>query len=96
MVDERARDRDALLLAARQLVREAVELLAEADELQDLGHLALDRAARLALHLERVGDVLVDGAVRQELEVLEHAADVAAQLRHARAAQLRGASGRRR
>src|SRR6195952_1166409 len=37
VVDERPRDRDALLLPAGELVREAVELVAEADELKDLG-----------------------------------------------------------
>src|SRR5205814_24873 len=39
----------------------------------------------LALHLERIGDVLGRGPVRQQLEVLEHAADVAAQQRNLRA-----------
>ena len=47
-----------------------------------LGHLAADRRAALALHLERVRDVLGSGAARQQLEVLEDAADVAAQQRH--------------
>ena len=45
--------------------------------------LRIDVAA-LALHLERVGDVLGRGAVREQLEVLEDAADVAAQHRHLR------------
>ena len=94
--DERARDRDALLLAAGELVREAVELVGQADELRISGTFSLDLVARLALHLERVGDVLVDVAVRQQLEVLEDAADVAAQLRHARALAASPASGRRR
>ena len=44
-------------------------------------------ALRLALHLQRVGDVLGGGAARQQLEVLEDAADVAAQHRHLRALQ---------
>src|SRR5262245_64639708 len=48
----------------------------------DLGNLAPDRGAVFALHLERVRDVLRGGAARQELEVLEHAADVAAEQRH--------------
>ena len=43
------------------------------------GTFAPDRVAALALHLERVGDVLGRRAVRQQLEVLEDAADVAAQ-----------------
>ena len=88
MVDERARDRDALLLAAGELVREAVELVAEPDELQDLGHLLVDHLPRLALHLERVRHVLVGVAVGQQLEVLEDAADVAAELGDPRALEL--------
>ena len=51
----------------------------QAHEVEDLGHLAADRAAVLADHLERVGDVLVDRLVGQQLEVLEDAADVAPQ-----------------
>ena len=74
-----ARDRDALLLAAGELVGQRVHLVREPDHVHDLGHLAADRRRRLALHLERVGDVLGGGAVRQQLEVLEDAADVAAQ-----------------
>src|SRR5919108_97070 len=77
MVDEGARDRDALLLAAGELIREGAHLVRGPDEIEDLGHLAADGALPLALHLERVGDVLGRRPVRQELEVLEHAADVA-------------------
>ena len=50
--------------------------------------LRIDGAA-LALHLQRVGDVLGRGAVREQLEVLEDAADVAAQHRHLRALEPR-------
>ena len=39
--------------------------------------------AALADNLERERHVLEHGLVRQELEILEHAADVAAQIRHA-------------
>ena len=88
VVDERARDRDALLLAARQLVGVVVQLGRQADQAQDVRHLAADRLAVLADHLERVRDVRVDRAVRQQLEVLEDDADVAAQLRHLAAAHL--------
>jgi hypothetical protein len=84
VVDERARDRDALLLAARELVGERVRLVRETDHRQHLWHLLADRRAVLALHLQRVGHVLGGGAARQQLEVLEDAADVAAQHRHLR------------
>src|SRR5215211_4821613 len=87
VVDERARDRDALLLSARELVGVRVRLVREADHVQDLGHLPPDPVAALALHLERVRHVLGGRPVGKELEVLEDAADVAAQLRHLRATQ---------
>ncbi len=87
MVDERARHADALLLAARDLVREAVGLLRQAHQAEDLGDLAADAAPRLADDLEGVGDVVVDRLVGQQLEVLEHAADVAPQQRHLAVAQ---------
>ena len=73
VVDERARDRDALLLAAGELVGIVVDLRLEADEAEDLGDLAADLAAAGADHLQRVGDVVVDVAVRKQLEVLEDA-----------------------
>src|SRR4051794_21063370 len=82
MVHDGARDGHALLLAARQLVGRAVHLVRETDHVHHLGHLAPDRRAALALHLERIGDVLGRATRRQQLEVLEHAADVAPQLRH--------------
>jgi hypothetical protein len=77
VMDEGARDRDALLLAAGELVGIAVELGREAGEAQDVGHLVADLPARAAGDLERVGHVLVDGSVGQELEVLPHDPDVA-------------------
>jgi hypothetical protein len=66
---------------------QAVGLVGEADQVEDLGHLAADGAAVLADDLEGVGDVLVDGLVGQQLEVLEDAADVAPQQRHLAAPQ---------
>src|SRR5438093_575790 len=54
-------------------------------EPEHLRHLPPDRRLALALHLERVRDVLERGPVRQQLEVLEDAADVPAQHRDLRA-----------
>ena len=88
-VDDGARDGDALLLAAGELVGHLVELLLQADQAQDLGDLRLDDVAALSDDLQRERDVLEDGLVRQQLEVLEHAADVAAQVRHAPVAHRR-------
>ena len=86
-VDERAGDRHPLLLAAGELGREVVGLLREADEVEDLRHLCAHDVLRTPDHLERERDVLVHGLVRQELEVLEHAPDVAPELRHLPRAQ---------
>src|SRR6266536_4608200 len=81
-VDERARDRDPLLLAAGELVGEAVGLVVQADQLEHLGNGTVDRVAPRADHLEGEGDVLADGLIGEELEVLEYAADGTPQRRH--------------
>ena len=81
-VDERAGDRDPLLLATGQLVGHPVALAVEADQLQGLGDRAPDVAARLADHLQGERDVLRHGLVGEQPEVLEDGADLAAQPRH--------------
>ena len=58
-----------------------LELLGQADQLEDGRHLGLDDVLGPADDLEGEGDVLVDRLVGQQLEVLEDAADVAAQVR---------------
>ena len=94
--DERTRDRDPLLLAARELGGTVREPLGEADrggqllEPAGVGLLAGDR--------ERQDDVLLRGQHRQQVEELEDEADVLApQLRQLRVVQLadRGAGDRR-
>ena len=76
-VDERARERDALALAARELDRLAAAVALEPHRRQHL----LDRAAALgrfdALHAQAVLDVLDHGHVREERVVLEDGVDVA-------------------
>ena len=74
--DERAGDRDALLLAAGELGRPVRPPVAEADPVDQL----LDpRPLRLAAReLERQEDVLLGRQHRQQVEELEHEADVAA------------------
>ncbi len=77
VIDERAGDGDALLLAAGQLGRLALLDVGEADELERL-HDA--RAQRVALDLaapQPEGDVLVDGEMREERVALEDRVDVA-------------------
>ena len=75
-------DRDALLLATAELVRESLLLAGQADEIEHRRHLLADDVLRSADHLEGEGDVLVHGAVGQQLVVLEDVADVAAQVGH--------------
>ena len=84
---ERACDRDALLLAAGQLARVAVELVGEFD----LGEQRLRQVLRLARrplvdHRRRQHHVLAGRQMRKQVELLEHHADVAAQLAHIRLA----------
>ena len=81
VVDERARHRDALLLAAGELVGEVVQLGRQAGEAQDVGDLRADLLARAAGDLQRVGDVVVHRAVGQQLEVLEDDPEVAPEVR---------------
>ena len=80
LVDDGASDRDALLLAAGELVREPLLLTLESDDPQRLGDGLADHRAGLADDLQREGDVLEDGLVGQQPEVLEHRADLATQL----------------
>ena len=80
-VDEGARDRDPLLLAAGELVGHPVALAVEADHLEGLGDQGGDVAAGAADDLEGEGDVLADRLVGEQPEVLEDGADVAAQPR---------------
>jgi hypothetical protein len=52
----------------------------QANQAQDLGDLVPDVAPAAAGHLKRVRDVVVDAAVGEQLEVLEHGADAPAQM----------------
>ncbi len=80
--DQRARERDALLLPARELARIAVRELREMRGRQDGGELASDGlAVDLAQH-QPIGDVLVDRHVRPQRVALEDHRHVAALGRH--------------
>src|SRR6185503_15549116 len=76
---DRPRDRDPLLLAARELARGVAGAVGEADPLQGRVAQRLGPGARLARDLaEREGDVAERGHVRVEVEGLEHHADALA------------------
>ena len=74
---ERARQRDTLRLAARQLRRVAVAVLRQADQLEVLRDALTDLAVRQALHPQAERDVVGDGHVREQRVVLEDRVDVA-------------------
>ena len=71
---ERARQRDALLLAAGELVGEAVAQVAEADQVEHLG----DAVAAALAAGQAEADVGGDVQVREQRVVLEHHAHAAA------------------
>src|SRR5690606_9215124 len=76
---QRPGDADALLLAAGQLRRVALRLIAEADPVEQFGDPCLDlRAAQLAGQLQRHGDVAGHGARAEQVEVLEDHPDLTA------------------
>src|SRR6185437_4694305 len=66
---------------AGQLAGQPVGLAVQADQLKHLGHDLADRVRRLADHLEREAHVLGHRLLLQQPEVLEDAADRAAQRR---------------
>ena len=86
LLRERARDRDALRLAARELGRQVVRLRGEPDELEQL--LRCER--RLAGEVRGEGDVLERGEVRQQVRALEDVGDPVRAHRAARRAVERG------
>src|SRR5215210_7163882 len=72
---------DSLLLAPRKHVGELLHLPREAHEVEYLGHLGADGTPPLARYLHGVGHVLGRRLVREQLEVLKDAPDIAAQPR---------------
>ena len=74
---------DALLLAAGQLAGIITFAPGQAHHFDDFARFALARVAVDALHFQRERDVVDDGAVRQQREVLKHHAHlVAANVNH--------------
>ena len=83
-VDERAGDRDALLLAAGQFFRKRVLPMLEPDPLQRLERLALLQDRRHPEHAHDERDVLKDRHPRDEAEVLKDEPDGATVRLHLR------------
>jgi hypothetical protein len=79
---QRARERDALLLAAGKLLRLAARERPELHHGEHLGDPLADLRRRKALLLQAVGDVLLDGHVREQRIGLEHEVDRALVGRH--------------
>ena len=77
VVDERARQRDALLLAAGELGGAPALKALELDELEDLGHAHARLGLRDLLALQPEADVLLDRQVREQRVALEDRVDVA-------------------
>src|SRR5215510_9367913 len=95
VVGERARDRDSLLHAAREVVRVGLGELLELDQAQLLERDALALGLAHALHLEAEGDVAERGAPGKELrEILEHDAAIGALATHRLTADPDLAAGR--
>ena len=75
MRDQRARDRDALLLAAGELRRMMAGAMREADAIERFFRALVPLRGRHLRVDERQLDVLGGRGARQQVEVLEHEAD---------------------
>ncbi len=81
LADDRARDGDALLLAAAEHACRIAPAPTQADAIERFADARTNEPLREPEHLERDRDVLVDRPRRDELEILKHAPDVAPQKR---------------
>lgn len=81
IVDERARDGHALLLAAGELVGVTVGLFLKADKFEHVGDALFDLARRRTHGAHGEAQVLVDRLLLDQAEVLEDDTDGAAQQR---------------
>ena len=74
-VDHRARDRDALLLAARQRRRARAGPVAKADPGEHFAHRSLDLVLAGAADAQRQGDIVERREMADQAEILEHHPD---------------------
>ena len=77
-VHDGAGNADALLFAARQHQRVHLLFLQQTNLVQRCTHAAVGLVLRIALNLQRQGNILEHGAVEQQLVILKHHADAAA------------------
>ena len=77
VADDRAADRDPLLLALGELARPAIEHVLELQHARDLAHAPLDLGPARPLGVERIFQVLAHGQARVERVELEGHRDVA-------------------
>ncbi|MNM96869.1 hypothetical protein D3C81_1093620 [compost metagenome] len=75
--DQRTGDGDALLLATGKLARTLAAMLAEADHVEHVAHLAVALFGLHPANLQREGDVVLDAHVREQRVALEDHAEVA-------------------
>src|SRR5438477_1687436 len=87
IVHERPRDRDSLLLAARKLIGKLVLFSFEADDAEHLFDLWLEVPQRAFSDAQGEGDILEDGEIGEQLEILKDHADLAPQERQMTALQ---------
>ena len=91
---ERPRERDALLLAARELLRVGLALFQQADLAEHALDDGVDPVLRQLAHdARRQRDVLLHRQVGEQVVALEHHADVAAQVAQLRLAGIEGMAG---
>ena len=93
--DQRARDRRALLFAARQHRRQRVDAVAEADPFEQFDDLVAVGIGRAALHQQRQRDIVVGRQMVEQAEILEHDADAAAHAGQVAGVERRSVAGRR-
>ncbi len=81
VIDQSAREADALLFAAGKLGRLALRLVLQIDQAQEIRHAAADLLVRRADDMHRERHVLVDGHIVDQAEILKHNAHHAPQIR---------------
>ena len=88
IIDQRARQTDALLLTARKLRGLVLHLVLQAHQIEHIRHALFDRGSGFSDRAHRESDVIEDVHLFDESEVLKNDAHMAAQIRHVALFQL--------